>query len=134
MVSWQDQRAGELCAALACRSGAELVPAVTGLGLDSTFSAPKLAWLFDRDPRLRRRAEAGELLFGDVACWLSWKLSAGAGHVSEPSNACRTLLVNLDTLDWDDRLLDLFGVPRVLLPEIRASDDSGLRTDHGDGI
>lgn len=131
VVSWQDQRAGELCAALACRSGAELVPAVTGLGLDSTFSAPKLAWLFDRDPRLRRRAEAGELLFGDVACWLSWKLSAGAGHVSEPSNACRTLLVNLDTLDWDDRLLDLFGVPRVLLPEIRASDDSGLRTDHG---
>ena len=73
----------------------------------------------------------GELLFGDVACWLSWKLCAGAGHVSEPSNACRTLLVNLDTLDWDDRLLDLFGVPRVLLPEIRASDDSGLRTDHG---
>lgn len=130
VVSWQDQRAGSLCSDLTERPGAELVPTITGLGLDPTFSAPKLAWLFDRDPVLRRRAEAGDLLFGDVACWLAWKLSAGAGHISEPSNACRTLLVNLDTLDWDDWLLDLFGVPRALLPEIRASDNSGLRTDH----
>ncbi|HEU0192672.1 MAG TPA: FGGY family carbohydrate kinase, partial [Gaiellales bacterium] len=129
VISWQDQRAGELCARLAEDPAAERVAAVTGLGLDATFSAPKLAWLFERNPGLRSRAEAGELRFGDVACWLAWKLSAGAGHVSEPSNACRSLLVDLATLDWDEGLLGLFGIPRPLLPVIRPSDDSGLVTD-----
>jgi glycerol kinase len=128
VISWQDQRAADLCARLAEDPVADRVAAVTGLGLDATFSAPKLAWLFEHDPVLRDRAAAGELRFGDVACWLAWKLSGGAGHVSEPSNACRSLLVDLATLDWDDGLLDLFGVPRPLLPAIRASDDSGLHT------
>jgi len=128
IVSWQDQRAGDLCARLAEDPAAERVAAVTGLGLDATFSAPKLAWLLARDPSLRGRAEAGELRFGDVACWLAWKLSAGAAHVSEPSNACRSLLVDLATLDWDDGLLELFGVPRALLPAIRPSDRPGLQT------
>ncbi len=127
VVSWQDQRAADLCRTLAAGPGAGAVAALTGLGLDPTFSAPKLAWLFERDPALLRRAESGELLFGDVACWLAWHLSAG-GHVSEPSNACRTLLVDLDSLAWDDRLRQLFGVPAALLPEIRPSDGSGLRT------
>ena len=131
IVSWQDQRAGRLCAQLAGRPGAGEVAALTGLGLDPTFSAPKLAWLFERDPAMHRRAATGDLLFGDVACWLAWKLSAGAGHVTEPSNACRTLLVSLDTLDWDDRLLDLFDVPSALLPRIRPSDSPGLRVDPG---
>ena len=127
VVSWQDQRAGELCAALAQRPEAAGVREKTGLALDPTFSAPKLAWLFEADAALGSRAESGELLFGDVACWLAWHLSDGAAHVTEPSNACRSLLVDLESLRWDQALLDLFGVPEALLPEIRPSDDPGVR-------
>ncbi|MDX6551275.1 MAG: glycerol kinase [Gaiellales bacterium] len=127
-VSWQDQRAAELCQALAQLPGTAPAVARTGLALDATFSAPKLAWLFERDPDLHRRAHGGELLFGDVACWLAWQLSDGAGHVTEPSNACRSLLVDLDRLAWDDELCRLFGVPLAMLPEIRPSDRSRLRT------
>ena len=127
VVSWQDQRAGDLCAAIGRRPEADTIRAKTGLALDPTFSAPKLAWLFEADPELRRRGDAGQLLFGDIAAWLAWHLSGGAGHVTEPSNACRTLLVDLDTLSWDQRLLDLFGVPEALLPEIRPSDDPGIQ-------
>ena len=127
VVSWQDQRADELCVAIGRRPEAASVRATTGLALDPTFSAPKLAWLFAADPALEERAEAGELLFGDVACWLAWHLGGGAAHVTEPSNACRSLLVDLETLSWDPRLLDLFGVPAALLPEIRPSDDPGVQ-------
>jgi glycerol kinase len=129
VISWQDQRAGELCRSLAGHPGAGRVTAVTGLALDPTFSAPKLAWLFERDPALHERAASGELAFGDVACWLAWHLSAGAGHVSEPSNACRTLVLDVESMRWDEGLLDLFGVPAALLPVVRDSDASGLTTD-----
>jgi glycerol kinase len=128
VISWQDQRAEELCRTLAAETAAERIAAVTGLALDPTFSAPKLAWLFGRDPALLTRAETGELAFGDVACWLAWHLSAGAGHVSEPSNACRSLLLDVESMAWDAGLLDLFGVPAALLPEVRDSDGSGLVT------
>ena len=128
VVSWQDQRADDLCAAIGGRPEAARVRAVTGLALDPTFSAPKLAWLLAADTALRDRAAAGELLFGDVACWLAWHLCGGAAHVTEPSNACRSLLVDLDTLRWDSGLLDLFGVPAAPLPEIRPSDDPGVHT------
>jgi glycerol kinase len=131
MLSWQDQRAEELCRSLAGHPGAERVAAVTGLALDPTFSAPKLAWLFGRDPALLARARAGELAFGDVACWLAWHLSAGAGHVTEPSNACRSLVLDVESMAWDAALLDLFGVPAPILPEVRDSDASGLRTAVG---
>lgn len=127
VVSWQDQRAGDLCAALG-QPEADAVRAKTGLALDPTFSAPKLAWLFDADASLRDRAEAGELLFADVAGWLAWHLSGGEAHVTEPSNACRSLLVDLKTLRWDGELLDLFAVPAALLPEIVPSDDPDVRT------
>ena len=129
VISWQDQRAGELCRSLAGHPGADRVAAVTGLALDPTFSAPKLAWLFERDPALRERAASGELAFGDVACWLAWHLSGGAGHVSEPSNACRTCCSTWSRCEWDEGLLDLFGVPAALLPVVRDSDASGLATD-----
>ena len=127
VVSWQDQRAADLCAAIGGRPDAARIRETTGLAVDPTFSAPKLAWLFDADVTLRDRAEAGELLFGDVACWLAWHLSGGAKHATEPSNACRSLLVGLKTLHWDAGLLELFGVPARLLPEIRPSDDPGIR-------
>ena len=126
VVSWQDQRAADLISSLAERPEADGVRAKTGLTLDATFSAPKVAWLLDADPPLRERAEAGELAFGDVAGWLAWHLSGGTAHVAEPSNACRTLLVDLGTLRWDPELIDLFGVPTALLPEIRRSDDPGI--------
>jgi glycerol kinase len=128
VISWQDQRAEELCRALASEPGAGRIAAATGLALDPTFSAPKLAWLLGRDPALLARAEAGELAFGDVACWLAWHLSAGAGHVSEPSNACRSLLLDIGSTAWDDGLLDLFGVPSAVLPQVCDSDGSGLVT------
>jgi glycerol kinase len=128
VVSWQDTRAGEVCTAIGGRPEAAAITATTGLTLDSTFSAPKLAWLFAADPELRERAEAGELLFGDIASWLAWHLGGAAAHVTEPSNACRSLLVDLETLRWDAGLLDLFGVPVALLPEIRPSDDPAVRT------
>jgi glycerol kinase len=131
VISWQDQRAEELCRALASEPAAERIGAVTGLALDPTFSGPKLAWLFGRDPALLARAEAGELAFGDVACWLAWHLSGGAGHVSEPSNACRSLLLDIGSTAWDDGLLDLFGVPAALLPQVRDSDGPGLVTSAG---
>ena len=129
VVSWQDQRAGALCAAIGRGDGAAAIRAKTGLALDPTFSAPKLAWLFEADSELRERAAAGELLFGDIACWLGWHLSGGAAHVTEPSNACRALLVDLETLEWDAGLLELFGVPACLLPEIRPSNGLSACTD-----
>jgi glycerol kinase len=98
------------------------------LALDTTFSAPKLACLFADDEALRARAENGDLLFGDIACWLAWHLCRGAAHVTEPSNACRSLLVDLESLRWDSGLLDLFNVPAALLPEIGQSDDPGVHT------
>jgi glycerol kinase len=128
VVSWQDQRAAELCAAIGGRPEAADIPTTTGLLLDPTFSAPKLAWLFAADAALRARAEQGDLLFGDIASWLAWHLCGGEAHVTEPSNACRSLLVDLENLRWDVGLLDLFGVPAALLPEIRPSDDPGVHT------
>jgi glycerol kinase len=126
VVSWQDQRADEWCRALARRLDTAYVRGKTGLELDSAFSAPKLGWIFERDAELRSRAEAGDLVFGDIACWLGWHLSRRAEHVTEPSNACRSLLFDLETLRWDAQLLELFGVPAAVLPEIRPSDDIGL--------
>jgi glycerol kinase len=126
VVSWQDQRAADLTASLAGRPESAVVRARTGLTLDPTFSAPKVAWLLDSDAELRRLAEAGELAFGDVAGWLARHLGDGTVHVAEPSNACRTLLVDLGTLRWDDELIDLFGIPAALLPDIRRSDDPGV--------
>jgi glycerol kinase len=134
VVSWQDQRAAGLTASLAGRPGARAVRAKTGLTLDPTFSAPKVAWLLEAEPVLRGRAEAGELAFGDVAGWLAWHLSGGTAHVAEPSNACRTLLVDLGTLRWDRELIDLFGVPAALLPEIRRSDDPDLHVSGTAGV
>ncbi|MGH3033345.1 MAG: FGGY family carbohydrate kinase [Gaiellaceae bacterium] len=128
VVSWQDQRAGELCASIGGRPEAATIRAKTGLALDPTFSAPKLAWLFDADGALCERAEAGEVLFGDIASWLAWHLCGAVTHVTEPSNACRSLLVDLETLRWDGGLLDLFGVPAALLPKIRPSDEPGVHT------
>jgi glycerol kinase len=117
-IVWQDRRTAERCAEMKARGLEPLVRARTGLVLDPYFSATKLGWILDEVPDARARAEAGELAFGTVDSWLLWKLTGGALHVTDPSNASRTLLFDLARGDWDDELLGLFGVPRAMLPAI----------------
>ncbi|HVN41701.1 MAG TPA: glycerol kinase GlpK [Steroidobacteraceae bacterium] len=117
-IVWQDRRTAERCARLRSDGLEPEVARRTGLLLDPYFSGTKLAWLLDSDPRLRRRAEHGELAFGTIDSWLAWKLSGGRQHVTDPSNASRTLLLNLATGEWDEFMLDLLGIPRALLPRV----------------
>ena len=117
-IVWQDRRTAARCDALRAAGQAELIRSRTGLELDAFFSATKLAWLLDHLPDARRRAEAGELAFGTVDCWLLWQLTGGAVHATDGSNASRTLLFNLDRRDWDDDLLALFDISPKLLPRI----------------
>jgi glycerol kinase len=128
-ISWRDQRSAEACESMKERGLEATVRRKTGLELESTFSAPKLRWLLENVEGAEQRARAGELVFGDVACWLLWRLSDGAAHLTEPSNAHRSLLVTLDALRWDEELLELFGVPAQMLPEIRDSDAVATLTD-----
>jgi glycerol kinase len=128
---WQDRRTAEFCDTLK-RSGHEAsIQRKTGLVLDAYFSGSKVRWLLDHVPGARLRAERGELAFGTVDTWLVWNLTGGALHLTDPSNASRTLFYNLETGDWDDELLRLFGVPRSMLPEIRPSSAVYGRTANG---
>ena len=123
-IVWQDRRTADVCERLR-RDGAEaIVHARTGLVLDPYFSATKIAWILDHVPHARQRAEAGELAFGTIESWLVWKLTAGRCHVTDITNASRTLILNIHTRQWDDELLRLFQVPRALLPEV--CDCSGI--------
>jgi glycerol kinase len=117
-IVWQDRRTAAACDALRLAGKAPMIQQKTGLVLDAYFSATKLAWLLDHTPNARLRAEAGELCFGTVDCWLTFKLTGGRVHVTDVSNASRTLLCNIHTLAWDDSLLKLFNVPRAVLPRI----------------
>ena len=115
-VVWQCRRTADQCGELRASGAEEWVRQRTGLVLDPYFSAAKIAWLLDQDPDRRRRAERGEILAGTIDSWLVWKLSGGAVHASDFTNASRTSLFSLDALDWDPELLDLFRVPRECLP------------------
>ncbi len=115
---WQDRRTADACERLKAAGVEALVRDKTGLVLDPYFSATKLAWLLDRVPGARDRAQRGELAFGTVDSWLAWNLSGGRLHVTDPSNASRTSLFDIHAGDWDDALLALFGIPRELLPRI----------------
>lgn len=117
-IVWQDRRTTARCEQFRGQGKAALIQRKTGLVLDAYFSATKLEWLLDRVPGARARAEAGELAFGTVDSWLIWQLTAGRVHATDASNAARTLLMNIHTLDWDDELLALFHIPRALLPAI----------------
>ncbi|MCD0453458.1 glycerol kinase GlpK [Actinocorallia sp. API 0066] len=118
---WQDTRTEALCADLAADGGRDRFAETTGLPVASYFSGPKIAWLLEHVPGVRERAEAGELLFGTIDTWLIWNLTGGAAHVTDVTNASRTLLMDLRTLDWDDGVLAALDIPRSLLPEIRSS-------------
>ncbi len=117
-IVWQDRRTANACAALRAEGVEPMITERTGLLIDPYFSATKLAWLLDEVPDARLRAERGELAFGTIDSWLIWNLTAGREHVTDVSNASRTLLANLRTLDWDDEMLRLFRIPRALLPRI----------------
>ncbi|MFI2475007.1 glycerol kinase GlpK [Nocardia xishanensis] len=123
-IVWQDTRTEDLVTRLARRPEAEEVVRRCGLPLLSYFAAPRIRWLLDRDERLRERAERGAVLFGTMDSWLIWNLTGGPRggvHVTDVTNAGRTMLMNLGTLDWDDRLLDFFDIPRAMLPDIRSN-------------
>ena len=115
-IVWQDRRTAALCDRLRSDGHEASIRARTGLMLDPYFSATKVAWILDSIPGLRVHAARGELAFGTVDTWLAWKLSAGRLHVTDPSNASRTLLYNIHADDWDEELLRLFNIPRSMLP------------------
>ena len=120
-IVWQDRRTTEMCKELKAAGHEADVQARTGLVLDPYFSGTKIAWLLNSDPALRARAEAGELAVGTIDSWLIARLTNGAVHATDPTNASRTLLYHLTDAAWDPALLDLLGVPQALLPEVRAS-------------
>jgi glycerol kinase len=122
-IVWQDTRTAAAVARLAADGGVDRFRARTGLPLSTYSTGPKLGWLLDAEPERRAAAEAGELLAGTPDAWLVWNLTDGAVHATDPSNASRTLLLDLRRLDWDTELLDLLGVPRGILPEIRSSSE-----------
>jgi glycerol kinase len=122
-IVWQSRVSAGICDALRAAGHEDLIRRKTGLVLDAYFSGTKIKHLLDTIPGLRARAEAGEILFGTVDSFLIWRLTGGRRHVTDVSNASRTLLLDLHTLDWDDELLAILGVPRRMLPEVRSSSE-----------
>jgi len=122
-IVWQDRRTAEVCDRLKADGVEPLIRERTGLVVDAYFSGTKLAWILDHVDGARARAEAGELAFGTVDSWLIWKLTDGKLHITDSSNASRTLLFNIHTGQWDDELLRILRVPRAVLPEVRGSSE-----------
>ncbi len=122
-IVWQDRRTAAVCDRLKKSGKAALIKRKTGLVIDAYFSGTKLAWILKNTPGAMARARAGELAFGTIDSWLVWNLTGGRVHVTDVSNASRTMLFNLKTCTWDDELLKLLGVPRAVLPEVRASSE-----------
>jgi glycerol kinase len=122
-IVWQDRRTAAVCDRLKAQRFERVIRRKTGLVLDAYFSGTKLHWILRHVKGARDKARAGELAFGTVDSWLLWNLTGGKKHVTDVSNASRTLLLNIKTGDWDDELLDIFGVPRSVLPEVRSSSE-----------
>ncbi len=125
-IVWQDTRTQAICDELAADGGTDRFKDTVGLPLSPYFAGTKLKWLLDQVPGVRERAEAGELLFGTIDSWLVWNLTGGPDggvHVTDVTNASRTLFMDLRTLQWDEEILAVFGVPRAMLPEIRSSSE-----------
>jgi glycerol kinase len=122
-IVWQDRRTAAYCDELKSKGLAELVREKTGLVIDAYFSATKIKWILDEVPGARALAEEGKLAFGTIDTWLVWNLTRGMVHATDVSNASRTMLLNLKTQDWDDELLEIFGIPRLMLPFVRSSSE-----------
>ena len=122
-IVWQDRRTSEYCDSLKAEGKTEWIREKTGLIIDAYFSATKIKWILDNVPGARERAEKGKLMFGTVDTWLIWRLTRGEVHVTDPSNASRTMLFNIRTLQWDEELLKLFDIPASMMPEVRSSSE-----------
>src|SRR5699024_4245285 len=116
-IVWQCRRTSRYCDELKAHGYTDFFRQKTGLVIDAYFSATKLRWILETVPGVRERAERGELLFGTVETWLIWKLTGGRVHITDYSNASRTMMFNIHTLDWDQEILDLLGIPRCILPK-----------------
>ncbi len=122
-IVWQDRRTAEFCDELRARGLTEVIRSKTGLILDPYFSGTKVRWILENVPGAREKANAGKLRFGTVDSWLVWNLTGGRHHVTDVSNASRTLLFNIHTLEWDDDMLALLDIPRSMLPEVKSSSE-----------
>jgi len=120
-IIWQDIRTASFCKKLQKEGLEEIITEKTGLLIDSYFSATKIKWILDTVPNAREQAENGELLFGTIDTWLLWKLTNGKVHATDYSNASRTMLFNIKTLQWDEKLLEIFDIPKNMLPEVKPS-------------
>jgi glycerol kinase len=130
-IVWQDRRTADFCDELKRTGQADRIQQKTGLVVDAYFSASKLRWLLHHVPGARERGGRGELAFGTIDTWLLWNLTGGRCHITDPSNASRTMLFNLQTGTWDDELLSFFEVPREVLPEVRSSSEIYGETARG---
>ena len=122
-IVWQDTRTDDLCKKLALKGGQDRFRAKTGLPLATYFSGPKIRWILDNVPGVNAKANHGEVLFGNIDTWLIWNLTGREAHVTDVTNASRTMLMNLKTLDWDDEILKAMGIPRAMLPRIKSSSE-----------
>lgn len=122
-IVWQDKRTADFCDELKDLGKKDLIREKTGLVIDSYFSATKIKWILDNVDGTRERAEAGNLLFGTIDSWLIWKMTQGELHITDVTNASRTLIFNINTLDWDEELLDLFTIPKSMLPQVKQSSE-----------
>ncbi len=120
-IVWQDKRTAETCQELKASGLSDYCKKATGLVLDPYFSGTKIAWILDHVAGARERAESGDLCFGTIDTWLLWNLTDGKVHATDPSNASRTLLYNIEKMDWDEHMLDALKVPKAILPEVKES-------------
>ena len=122
-IVWQDRRTSEFCDCLKRDGRTDLIRSKTGLIIDAYFSATKILWILENVPGARKRADEGKLRFGTVDTWLIWMLTRGEVHVTDVTNASRTMLFNIHTLEWDKELLTLFGIPESMMPEVKSSSE-----------
>jgi glycerol kinase len=128
-IVWQDRRTANFCDQLKKNNKTELIQNKTGLVIDAYFSGTKIKWILDNDPSIRNQANNGELLFGTIDTWLIWNLTNGKTHITDPSNASRTLLYNIKEDDWDNELLSLFDIPKHILPKVVDSSSTSAYVD-----
>ena len=128
-IVWQDRRTASFCDDLKKNNKTELIQNKTGLVIDAYFSGTKIKWILDSDPKIRSQANNGELLFGTIDTWLIWNLTNGQSHITDPSNASRTLLYNIKKDCWDDELLSLFDIPKNILPDVVDSSSISAHID-----
>ncbi|MGW9684163.1 glycerol kinase GlpK [Flagellimonas sp. 2504JD1-5] len=122
-IVWQDKRTADYCDELKDQGNSQMIREKTGLVIDAYFSGTKVKWILDNVPGARNKAEAGDLIMGTIDTWLIWKMTGGALHVTDVTNACRTLLFNINSMSWDNDLLGLFDIPVNMLPEVKQSSE-----------